>query len=141
MEEPVTLDRRPLVDTCAVARHPERFQGQRVRLRAIVLQDIESVPLTSQHCMWRTWGGKVWIDDNSSGEDFSAVDAAAMEASRRSTATRWFAAEAEFEGIVRAHRSVVPRNAALPVPEFVAMFELEKVDHVRLVEIPVVARP
>jgi hypothetical protein len=140
MGDPVAPDRQPLVDTCAVARHSDRFHGQRVRLRALLVQDIESAYLTSPHCMWRTRDGKVWIDDNKGGGDFSTVDATVMEARRRSTATRTFAAEAEFEGIVRAQRQAIARNEIRPMAEFVAMIEVDKIDHVRLVEIPVLLR-
>jgi hypothetical protein len=137
----VAQNRPPILDTCEVARHPERFDGQRVRLRAIIIQDIEMADLTLPQCMWRRWDGKVAIDQNKGGADFSAVDAAVMEARRRSTDTRWFAAEGEFEGILRARSRVGPRNAPEPMPVFVAMIEVGQVDHVRLVEIPVVRHP
>jgi hypothetical protein len=123
----------PLVDTCAVARRPERFDGQRVRLRAIVIQEIEFAYLTAPNCMWRRWDGKIGVDD-SGGPGVSDVGFLVMEARRRSTDTRALGAEAEFEGIVHARPFQAPVNDIGPVPRYLAMFEVEKVDHARLVE-------
>jgi len=137
----IAQDRRPILDPCALAQHPERFDGRRVRLRAIIVQYVDSAYLTAPPCMWRQWGGKVLIAHDRGVDYFLEVGPAVMEARRRSTATRGFAAEAEYEGIIRALRPEVPRNATVPVPGFVIVIEVEKVDHVRLVEIPVVQPP
>lgn len=136
----VAGDRRPLIDVCAVARHPERFNGQRARLSAIVVQDIEGAYLTWPSCMERRWDGKVWIDE-SHGWDFSQVGPAVMEARRRSTDSHGFAARAEFEGVVRAQRRAIPLNETGAASEFVAMFRVERVDQVRLMQIPAAAGP
>jgi hypothetical protein len=139
-QDSVKADQGALVDVCAVARHPERVDGQRVRLRAIVVQDIESAHLTLPACMGRRWDGHVGID-GSREWDFSGIGTAIMEASRRSTATRTLAAEGEFEGIVHARPRQAPVNDFGPMPRYVAMLEVETVDHVRLVEIPALQGP
>ena len=130
----VKVDQSALVDVCAVARHPERVDGQRVRLRAIVVPDVEFADLTLPACMGRRWDGHVGID-GSREWDFSGIGAAIIEVSRRSTATRRLAAEGEFEGIVHARPRPTPLNAVGPVPRYFAMLQVEKVDHVRLVEL------
>ena len=138
--DPTVQDRLPALDPCVVARSPERFDGQRVTLNALVIQDIEFAYLTSPHCMWRGWDGKVGLDHRNEW-DFSVTGPVVSEARRRSTATRSFAAEAEFEGVVRAQRRVAPRNETGPAPEFEAMFQIESMNHLRLVEIPMEQRP
>lgn len=134
-------DRRALADVCAVARHPERLDGQRVRLRAIVVQDIESAKLTLPACMARRWDGYVRID-GSRKWGFSGIGAAIIEAGRRSTASRTLVAEGEFEGIVHARLRQAPVNVSNfgPMPPYVAMLDVVNVDHVRLVDVPAVQR-
>lgn len=131
----VKNDPGALVDVCAVAQHPERVDGHRVRLRAIVVQDIESAGLTLPACMGRRWDGHVGID-MSREWDLSGIGSAIIEASRRSTATRRLAAEGEFEGIVRARPRPAPLNDVNPMPRYFAVLQVEKVDHVRLVDLP-----
>jgi len=133
--ESVAHEQRPLIDACDVALHPERFAGQRIRLRGIAVQDIEYLSLTMPGCMQRRWDGKVYVDARG-GWNVSEIENAVMEARRRSTATRQFAAQGDFEGVVRATRRGTPRNVTETIPEFVPMFEVEKVEHVRLVEFP-----
>jgi len=123
-----------MVDTCEVARHPERVNGQRVRLRAVVIQDIETASLTAQR------NGR-WCDFNIGIDQrrewsFSGIDLAIMDSRRLSSATRTFAAEGEFEGIIRATPNAMRNDPRVPRPAFIAIIEVEKVDHVRRIEVP-----
>lgn len=133
-------ERGAFEDVCAVARHPERLDGQRVRLRAIVVQDIEFSKLTSPACMGRRWDGYVGIDQSREWNS-SGIATAILEASRRSTTSRTLAAEGEFEGIIHARLRPRPLNDVGPMPEFVAMIEVTNVDHVRLVAVAAVQLP
>jgi hypothetical protein len=123
-----------LADLCAIARHPERFDGQRLRVRAIVIPDVEYISLVSPACIRRGWAGTVGIDPRGVWH-LSGTEAAAFEARRRSTASRPLAAEGEFEAIVHASPRPAPVNARDfgPMPPYVAMLEVVNVDHVRLV--------
>lgn len=90
-----------LVDLCTVARHPERFDRQHVRLRAIFVPDVEYPYLVSAACIGRRLDGIVGVD-MSREWDTAALAAAMTEATRRSTPSRNQAAEGEFEGILYA---------------------------------------
>ena len=131
-------DNRPaLADLCAVAQHPERYDGQRVRLRAIVVPNVESTNLTSPACMRRRWDGAVGIDGRRTW-DRSGIGAATVDAARGSTLSRPLAAQAEFEGIVHVRARPAPVNARDfgPMPPFVAMLKVVKIDHARVVAVP-----
>ena len=126
-----------LADACEVAAHPEHFDGRRVRLRAIVIQDIEYTRLTSPGCIDRSQGGSIAIDRNSA-RNSAEIGPIVMEANRRSTPSQTFAAEGQFEGVLRARPNPAPANARDfgPVPALVAILEVANVDHVRLVVLP-----
>jgi len=130
-------NRAVLVDLCDVAIHPERFDRQHVRLRAIFVSEIESSSLTSPSCMARDWGGRIGIMDGREW-DFSRITAAYSEAARRSTPSRPLAATAEFEGIVHVQPLRAPVNASDfgPMPPNLAVLEVVKVDDVRLGALP-----
>jgi hypothetical protein len=87
-----------VVDLCAVARHPERFDRQHVRVRAIFVPDVEYPYLVSAACIGRRSHGNVGVD-MSREWDTTVLAAAMTEATRRSTPSRNQAAEGEFEGI------------------------------------------
>ena len=124
-----------LADLCVVARHPERVDGQRLRLRAIFVPDVEFERLTSGACRGGRWDGYVGIV-RSREWDHSGIRAALAEADRRSSASQTLAVEAEFEGILHARLRPAPLNHVGPTPAFVGMLEVAKVDHVRLVIVP-----
>jgi hypothetical protein len=130
-------NRTVLVDLCALARHPERFNGRRVRLRAMFVPNIESADLTSPACMERPWDGRIGVVWDRE-PDSSRIFVASMEANRRSTASRPLAAEGEFEGIVHAQPLRAPVNVSDfgPMPPNLAVLEVVKVDDVRLVALP-----
>jgi len=99
-----------------------------------MVPEIEMEPLTSPTCMQRRWGSRVTVEPNSPW-DSSKVHDAVMVASARSTATRQFAAEAEFEGVLHASETGM-RNRPEDMPRFVAVMRVEKADHLRVVEVP-----
>jgi hypothetical protein len=87
--------------------------------------------------MGRRWDGYVSIDPHSHWS-FAHIGSAIMDASRRSTSSNTFAAEGEFEGIVRSQPTHPPVNATdfEPMPAFMAQLQVQNVDHVRVVAIP-----
>ncbi|TMJ19435.1 MAG: hypothetical protein E6G92_06545 [Alphaproteobacteria bacterium] len=102
-------------------------------MRAIVIQDVEYAFLTEQSSgLW--CDRHIVIDWRES--PISEVDRAIMDSRRLSTATRTLAAEAEFEGIIRALPNAARNDPRVPRPAFEATIQVERVDHVRLIEVP-----